>query len=127
MSLERFEVGIVSGDSALVDFLADAFELDQLPTSEYPAGTLHRLQAPGAIIKVMVPNDPPTDTDGQPFLAIKGIRYLSMFVTDLDRVIERCIARGGGVLLEPFEFQPGSRLAIIKDPDGNTMEVTETA
>ncbi len=101
------------------------FELEELPASEYPIGTLHRLQSPGAVIKVMVPNEAPVEADGQPFLAVKGLRYLSMSVTDLDRVIERCSARGGTVLREPFEFKPGARLAIITDPDGNTMEITE--
>jgi predicted enzyme related to lactoylglutathione lyase len=33
---------------------------------------------------------------------------------------------GGTVVLEAFEFKPGARLAVIMDPDGNTMEVTET-
>jgi catechol 2,3-dioxygenase-like lactoylglutathione lyase family enzyme len=126
VSLERFEVGIVSGDRTVVEFLADVFHLDELPASEHQVGTLHRLRSPGAIIKVMVPKESPTDSDGQPFLSVKGLRYLSMLVTDLDRVIERCIARGGTVLLEAFEFKPGARLAVIMDPDGNTMEVTET-
>ena len=35
------------------------------------------------------------------------------------------MARMGSVLLEPFELHPGVRLAVIADPDGNTMEVTE--
>ena len=74
----------------------------------------------------MVPKEPPADADGQPFLAAQGLRYLSMFVTDLDPVIERCIGRGGSLVLEAFELEPGSRLAIIMDPDGNTMEVMET-
>jgi hypothetical protein len=31
MSVERFEVGIVSGDRALVDFLAETFQLEERP------------------------------------------------------------------------------------------------
>lgn len=125
MSLARFEVGIVSADRALVDFLSDVFELEELPAGEHQVGTVHRLQSPGAVIKVMVPNETPKDANGQPFLAVKGLRYLSMYVTDLDRVIERSIARAGSVLLEPFELHPGVRLAVISDLDGNAMEVTE--
>lgn len=127
MTLERFEVGIVSADRTLVEFLADVFELDELPASESSAGTLHRLRSPGAVIKVMVPSERPANGDGRPFLACKGVRYLTMFVTDLDDVIARCLARAGCVLLEPFEVQPGIRVAVIGDPDGNTIEVTETA
>jgi catechol 2,3-dioxygenase-like lactoylglutathione lyase family enzyme len=125
MSLTRFEVGIVGSDRALVDFLADVFALDELPTADSPAGPLHRLQSPGAVIKVIVPNEPPKPADGEPFLGVKGFRYLSMWVTDFDDVIERCIAHGGSVRHGPFEYEPGTRIAVIADPDGNTIEVVE--
>ena len=38
MTLERFEVGIVSRDCAAVDFLDEVFQLEELPASEYGAG-----------------------------------------------------------------------------------------
>jgi hypothetical protein len=127
VSIERFEIGFVSRDRGLVDFLVAVFALDELPTSEYPVGKLHRLASPGAVIKVMVPNERPKSADAVPFLSVTGIRYLTMFVTDLDDVLERCTARAGTVVVEPFEFEPGTRIAIITDPDGNTMEVIGTA
>jgi hypothetical protein len=124
-TVTRFEVGIVSADRTLVEFLAEVFALEELPSMENPVGTLHRLQSPGAVIKVMVPSEPPRAVDGEPFLAAKGIRYLSMWVTDFDGVIERCTARAGSVLVAPFEYEPGTRLAVIADPDGNAIEVIE--
>jgi predicted enzyme related to lactoylglutathione lyase len=123
VTLDRFEVGIVSAEADVVDFLAAVFELARQPPSETPAGMLYKLDSPGAVIKVMVPNDPPENGAGEPFLATKGIRYLSMYVSDLGSVLERCRNRGGAVLLEPFEFEPGSSIAIISDPDGNSIEV----
>jgi predicted enzyme related to lactoylglutathione lyase len=74
----------------------------------------------------MVPKQPLADSDGPPFIAITSLCHLTMFVTDQDAVGERCIARGGSVVVEPFELEPDSRLAILHDPDGNTMEVVET-
>src|SRR6476646_9576311 len=124
MRIARIEVGLVSGDRGLVDFLADVFDLEELPVTEHSVGTLHRLQSPGATLKVMVPKEPPVDADAVPFLGRRGLRYLSLDVTDLDAVLERCTARGGTVVLEPFELEPGTRLAIIADPDGTTMELT---
>jgi hypothetical protein len=125
MSLERIEVGLVSGDRALVDYLVEVFELDELPPSEQRVGTLYRLQAPGAVIKVMVPKQPPAERDHEPFTAVEGLRYLTMFVTDLDAIIERSTTRGGAVTLGPIELGPGARLAIIQDPDGGTIEVVQ--
>ena len=125
MGLTHFEVGLVSADRNLVDFLAHVFELEELPPSEHGVGTLHRLRSPGAVIKVMVPREPPKPAGAEPFLAVKGIRYLSLWVDDLDGTLERCSARGGSLLLGPFEYEPGKRLAVIRDPDGNTIEVSE--
>jgi catechol 2,3-dioxygenase-like lactoylglutathione lyase family enzyme len=127
MSLVRFEVGFVSGDRALVDFLADVFELERIAPAVHPVGTLYRLRSPGAVIKVMVPRDPPKPADGEPFLAVSGIRYLSMITSDLDRALARATARGGHVLFGPFEHEPGARLAVVRDPDGNSIEVIEAA
>jgi len=125
MDITRFEVGIVSANRQLVDFLIDVFALNEDPPLDTPAGTLHRLQSPGAVIKVMVPNDAPQPADGKPFLAVVGIRYLTVWVIDLDRVVERCTARGGTILVDPFEYEAATRLTVITDPDGNTYEVIE--
>jgi len=125
MSLTRFEVGIVSVDRGLVDFLAAVFELGELPPTEHGPGTLYRLQSPGAVLKVMVPVVRPSAPAPLPFLAATGIRYLSVWVTDLDGVIGRATARGGRLLHGPVDIGPGARLAVLSDPDGNTIEVIE--
>jgi catechol 2,3-dioxygenase-like lactoylglutathione lyase family enzyme len=127
VTLTRFEVGLVSADRTVVDFFTDVFGLEELPPAQHPVGTLHRLRSPGAVIKVMVPTAPPKPADGEPFLAVSGIRYLSLWVTDLDRALERCTARGGSLLFGPFEHEPGSRMAVIRDPTGNTIEVLEAS
>jgi catechol 2,3-dioxygenase-like lactoylglutathione lyase family enzyme len=125
VTLAGFEVGIVSASRNLVDFLAHVFELEELPSSDTPVGVLHRLASPGAQLKVMVPNEPPRPAGGEPFLAATGIRYLTMAVTDLDSVVERCTGRGGTLVFGPFDYEPGIRMAVITDPDGNTIEVVQ--
>ena len=127
MSVTRFEVGIVGIDRTIVDFLVDVFELHELPPLDTPAGTLHRLESPGAVIKVMVPIDAPGPRDTEPSLAVTGIRYLTIWVSDLDGAVERCTARGGTVVVAPFDYEPTARLAVITDADGNTYEVIETS
>jgi predicted enzyme related to lactoylglutathione lyase len=122
-----FEVGLVSRDARLVDFFAEVFLLERLAPAEYPSGTLHRLGTPGAVIKVMVPTEAPAERAAQPFLAVTGLRYLTMSVDDLDDVIARCGKCGGRVMHEPFEFEPGKRIAVIADPDGNAIEVLQLA
>lgn len=127
MTLQRIEVGLVSADESLAEFYAATFEMERLPVTESRSGTLHRLLAAGAGIKVMVPAQPPAIAElVEPFLAATGLRYLTLYAGDLDGVIERAIARGGSRQHGPMEIRPGVRLVILRDPDGNTIEVVES-
>jgi predicted enzyme related to lactoylglutathione lyase len=127
MALKRFEVGLVSADRSLVDFFAAVFELEELPAMPTGPGLLHRLQLPGgAILKVMVPNEAPAAAGASgSFLAVAGIRYLTVHVGDLDGVVARATARNGRVQHGPAELAPGVRIAVLHDPDGNAIEVVE--
>ncbi|UGQ12675.1 VOC family protein [Yinghuangia sp. ASG 101] len=124
MTLRRIEIGLVSTDSTLADYYAAVFELEVLPAVEAGSGTVHRLQGPGALIKIMVPTEPPTPaTPVTPFIATTGLRYLTLAVTDLDATLARAKAHNGTVQLGPLEISPGLRIALLQDPDGNTTEL----
>ena len=126
MSLTRFEVGIVSADRTIVDFLAEVFGLDERPPMENPAGTLHRLESPGAVIKVMVPSEPPKPRRGRTVPRGEGNPVPHDVGQRFRRRASSAARRGGGSVLHgPFEYEPGTRLAVIADPDGNTIEVLE--
>jgi predicted enzyme related to lactoylglutathione lyase len=124
MAISRFEVGFVSSNTDQVAFLKDVFELE--PLDEVPAGpgTLYRFKTPGAVIKVMVPNRNPKPLEpSEPFYSVTGLRYLTIYVDDMDGVLERASARGGRVQYGPAEVGPGVRIAIIEDQDGNPFEI----
>lgn len=122
----RLEVGLVSADRGLVDFLATVFELEELAPEEHAAGTLHRLASPGAVLKVMVPAEAPGAADRPAsFIARVGLRYLTVWVTDLDAVITRAVASGGRILHGPFDLSVDVRMVILEDPDGNAIEVLQ--
>jgi predicted enzyme related to lactoylglutathione lyase len=128
MTLERLETGIVSTDRALVDFYAEVFDLEPVDPDAYPTGQLHRLVIPGGFLKVFVPTDPPAPAPAtERFTDLTGIRYFTARVDDLEGVVDRATARGGAVVMPAFELRPGVRLAILTDPDGNTIEVAEGA
>ena len=126
MTNGRFEVGLVSADRRLVDFYAQVFDREELPAFEAPTGTVHRLQFPGAVLKVMVPGvAPAAATAAEPFFAMTGLRYLTIGTHDLDGVIARATATGGNIAHGPMELADGVRLVVLVDPDGNTIEVVE--
>jgi predicted enzyme related to lactoylglutathione lyase len=126
VTLQRLETGIVSTDRTLVDFYAEVFGLEAVEPDVYPTGALHRLVIPGGFLKVFVPAESPAPgPTSERFTDLTGIRYFTAHVTDLDRVVERATARGGTVVIPAFELRPSVRLAIITDPDGNTIEIAE--
>ena len=126
MTLSRFEAGFVSTDRGLVDFLAEVFELDALDPFDVGFGTLYRLRSPGGVLKVMVPKRPPKPGErAEPFYALGGLRYLTLYVDDLDGIVERAMTRGGRVVHGPTDLGPGTRIAVLEDPDGNPIEVVQ--
>lgn len=125
--LDRIEVGLVSADDALVKFYATVFEMERLEVTESRSGTVHRLAAGGTVLKVMVPAQRPSSAEPSgSFLAATGLRYLSFYVANgLDGLVERGIAAGGRLQVGPIEIGPAQRLALLSDPDGNTLELVE--
>jgi catechol 2,3-dioxygenase-like lactoylglutathione lyase family enzyme len=109
----------------LVQFFAAVFELDELDPVRGPTRTVYRLQLPNAILKIMVPNDAPSPAPvSDPFYAISGMRYLTIWVDDVDAVVARAVARGATVTMAPVQARPTVRSAVFRDPDGNSIEVS---
>lgn len=51
------------------------------------------------------------------------MRYFTLWVDDLDSVVGRCEKMGGVIVAAPTETRPGIRMAVLRDPEGNRMEV----
>jgi hypothetical protein len=137
MAIIQAEVGFVSADRNLVDFIARVFELKELPAIEVDDDLLeelpaaqpaiqYRLQArEGLVLKVTVPEAIPRTADTTDHvLAGTGLRYVTLYVTDLDGVVARAKELGGVIEQAPTAVM-GSSLALIKDPDGNTYELAQ--
>ncbi len=129
MTVQRVEVGIVSASEGLVAFYRDVFGLTELESRDLPTGVVHRLGHSDAIVKVMVPRDAPAPPlpPAPQFWDRAGHEYFTLWVDDLDGVLERCVDERGEVVLGPLELRPGVRTAIVHDPDGNVIEVMHDA
>ena len=76
----------------------------------------------------MVPTAPPEAPEPTDrFWDRTGLRYLTLWVDDLDPLAERWAAAGGIVAMPPTELRPGVRTALLVDPDGNTVEAMHDA
>jgi catechol 2,3-dioxygenase-like lactoylglutathione lyase family enzyme len=137
MAIIGAEIGFVSNDRRLVDFLAQVFQLEELDAIDVDDGLMDELPAAqpatqyrlrgskGLILKVTVPKAKAhTANITDHVLAGTGLRYVTFYVPDLDGVVTRATELGG-VIEQPPTPVMGSSLALIKDPDGNTYELAE--
>lgn len=137
MAILGAEIGFVSTDRGLVDFLAQVFELDEDPPIEADARIMDQLPAArpsiqyrlraadGLILKVTVPEVEPRSVNfTDHVLAGIGLRYVTLYVTDLAGVVARAKKLGGHIEQSPVAVM-GAPLALIRDPDGNMYELAE--
>ncbi len=126
MTVRAVDVGLVSASDALVAFYEGALGAERLEPRVFPFATVHRLGCGPVTLKVMVPTDPPErSAPSAPFWARDGLRYLTLWVDDLDALVARWRADGGVVTMEPTDLRPGVRSALLEDPDGNVVEAME--
>jgi catechol 2,3-dioxygenase-like lactoylglutathione lyase family enzyme len=126
MSVRAVDVGIVTRDDRLVDFYLAALPATRLDPRVLPMGTVHRLEVGPVTLKIMVPAEPPVAPEpSAAFWDRAGYRYVTLWVDDLDALVERWAANGGQVTLAPFALRPGVRTGVLTDPDGNAVEAME--
>ena len=122
------DIGIVVSDGpAALAFYRDLVGLTHAGDNPFPGGgTMHRLMAGESMIKVVVPE--PVVSAAPPAGGIdagRGFRYITFSVDDLDDLIDRCRAASVPVTREATTMAPGVRIALVSDPDGNTVEFLE--
>jgi catechol 2,3-dioxygenase-like lactoylglutathione lyase family enzyme len=103
----------LAGDTGLTDnrpFKVRVFALGDEPT----ATKLKIMQIPGAGSKKV---------DNQYIGSSLGFRYLTVSVSDLTKTMERLKQNGIAPVKEPYRLGGNSYLILVKDPDGNTIEL----
>jgi catechol 2,3-dioxygenase-like lactoylglutathione lyase family enzyme len=99
------DTGLTDGKS----FQVRVFALGNEPT----ATKLKVMQIPGA-----------TKVDNQYISSSLGVRYLTVFVANLTQTLERLTQNGVAPVKPPYRLGNGDTyLALVKDPDGNIIEL----
>ncbi len=52
-----------------------------------------------------------------------GFRYLTVFIADLDKALDRLKQNGVSPVKPPYRLGGDSHLILVKDPDGNIIEL----
>ncbi|MBL6620030.1 MAG: VOC family protein [Ilumatobacteraceae bacterium] len=126
------DLGIVVRDAeAALGFYRDVLGLvdeGSMPMPVGAGGTMHRLRCGDSLIKLVAFDENPdakAPRGGIP--GASGYRYFTIHVVNIDEIAEACRSAGVRVVVEPVEIRPGVRIALINDPDGNTVEFVESA
>ena len=101
--------------------------LGLVPDGELPfpgVGIVHRLRCGASTVKLLALEKPPAARAPRGgFSAATGLRYCTLTVANLDALVDECRARGYAIPVPVRPLRPGARVAMVEDPDGNTVEL----
>jgi catechol 2,3-dioxygenase-like lactoylglutathione lyase family enzyme len=120
------DLGAVTGDVArALAFYTGPLGFQKIEEIPFPGvGVLHRLRVGESFFKLLAPDPPPAvRSPGGGITGAVGFRYVTFQLANLDETVEACRAAGAKILLEPRALRPGVRVAMVEDPDGNTIEL----
>lgn len=122
---DSIDVGIFVKDiRTMLNFYQDTLGLpktEEVPTS---FGTIHRFRHGTSDIKLMDPNTNPAAAPNG-FGKRLGIGYITFVVTGLTELCADLSNKAVKFTIPETEIRPGTRIAMIQDPEGNVLEFVE--
>ncbi len=131
LAKDSIDIGIVVSDGAkALVFYRDTLGFNHVGDMPMPSGggTMHRLMCGTSLIKVVDPGrtlDAKATAGG--IQGAYGYRYWTISVTNLEELTKAVGDAGYKVVTQPREIRPGVRIAIVEDPDGNSLEFLQTS
>jgi catechol 2,3-dioxygenase-like lactoylglutathione lyase family enzyme len=122
---DSVDIGIfVSDIKRSLDFYHGLLGLEKIEELQTGFGTLHRLRFGTTDVKLMDPkNIPPVGTIG--LEKQLGFRYITFVIRDLSGLCAVLKDKGVEFTIPETQIRPGTRIAMVKDPDGNIIEFVE--
>jgi catechol 2,3-dioxygenase-like lactoylglutathione lyase family enzyme len=122
------EVGLVTGNlDEMIAFYSETLQLQAGEVVEVPGRVrVARVTHHDSVLKLVQPVDEPGDSEmvGSPLERV-GIRYLTLHIEDGERTYDELSSLG--CVVPETRFESPSRLTfVIRDPDGNLIELLET-
>jgi len=129
LTKDSIDLGIVTTDmAASVAFYRDVLGFTDAGESPMPGGAMHRLMCGTSMIKIVATrNAPPATAPPGGIQGSTGYRYWTMTVSNLEEVVTACEAAGRKIAVPKVDLGPGITIAIVEDPDGNWVELLQTA
>lgn len=124
VSKDSIDLGIViSDEKTSVPFYRDTLGLEWEGELPLPGGKMYRLKAGTTVIKLVKMEKTPEakPAPGGPMRGL-GMRYFTISVPDIRGLVSGLEAKGVKPTVPVTEFRPGVTIAMVTDPDGNTIE-----
>ena len=124
---EGIDLGVLVHDiDACLRFYCDDLGLPKVGELPFPGNrTQHRVQVGNSVLKLMQYQDgaPPAGPRG--LAAQSGIRYFTILTRGLAGLVKDLEGKGHTFSTPLREIRPGVWIAILEDPDGNTVDLQE--
>lgn len=121
------DLGVLVHDiEGCLKFYCEDLGLPKVAELPFPGNrTMHRIQIGDTVLKLMQYHDGPPPAGPRGLAAQSGIRYFTISVRDLPKVVQDLEAKGHTFAVPLRESRPGVWIAMLEDPDGNTVELLE--
>lgn len=121
------DIGLVVADiKKSLAFYQDLLGLTKIGELPLPFGHMHRLGFGDSFVKLVDPKTVP-GTGPSGLMGQLGFRYLTFQIPNIDEVCAACAAAGVPFEIPKQELMPGVTIAMVRDPDGNTVEFVQRA
>lgn len=119
---------VITDEQAALGFYRDALGLEWEGELPIPGGRMYRLKCGTTVIKLLKLNAPRTRSR-QPEGPASGLglRYFTISVPDIRGLMAQLEAKGIRPTVSIREARPGVTIAMVTDPDGNTVEFLENS
>jgi len=113
----------VTDEKAALSFYRDGLGLDWEGELPLPGGKMYRLKIGTTVLKLLKLDKTPSakPARGGP-MGGQGLRYFTISVPDIRGLMSQLEAKGIRATMPVTEFRPGVTIAMVADPDGNTVE-----
>ena len=125
LNKDAIEIGILSATQRSLTFYRDVLGLPYLGDLEFPGTHMWRFGAGTSVVKLLESDPAPAAANPPGDVTAVGFRYLSLFVSNLDELVDECAAFGSTIAIPVTAFGDAVRFAMVEDPDGNRIELLD--